>query len=202
MYDSETGMEFKVETKDSCRPLFRYEARQNKAKSLTEGRPIFEQRAYVQILSPGDTKNIIDTPVSDEHKKRWPDQWDAFQKGSEPPIDGTPINEWPRLNMVQVHELKAVNIFTIEQLAELSDNAAQASMGLATLKKHAEVYLAKSKDDGVVFEALDKVEKLTEKMEALVEENKMLRAQADMQQKTKRKRKLDVSTDDSPSDSG
>jgi molecular chaperone GrpE (heat shock protein) len=64
------------------------------------------------------------------------------------------------------------------------------------------VYLAKSKDDGVIFEALDKVEKLTEKMEALVEENKMLRAQADMQQKTKRKRKLDVSTDDSPSNSG
>ena len=117
-------------------------------------------------------------------------------------MEGTPINEWPRLNMAQVHELKAVNIFTIEQLAELSDNAAQASMGLATLKKHAEVYLAKSKDDGVVFEALDKVEKLEDKMEALIEENKLLRAQAELSQKTKRRRKTDVSTDDSASDSG
>jgi|TARA_R110002012_G_scaffold278635_3_gene466318 hypothetical protein len=202
MYDNDTGMDFNVETKDTCRPLFRYEAVQNKAKSSKEGRPIFDQRAYVQILSPGDTKNIIDTPVQDEHKKRWPNQWEAFEKGSEQPVEGTPINEWPRLNMAQVHELKAVNIFTIEQLAELSDNAAQASMGLATLKKHAEVYLAKSKDDGVVFEALDKVEKLEDKMEALIEENKLLRAQAELSQKTKRRRKTDVSTDDSASDSG
>ena len=202
MYDSETGMDFVVDTKDSCRPLFRYEPKQNKAKSLSEGRPIFEQRAYVQILSPGDTKNIIDTPVSDEHKKRWPSQWEAFLKGSEQPIDGTPLNEWPRLNKAEVEELKAINIFTIEQLADLSDNAAQGAMGLATLKNHAQAHLSKSKNDGVVYEALDKVDKLTEQMEALTEENKLLRAQMEMQMKTKRKKKIDVSTDDIPSGSG
>jgi hypothetical protein len=39
-------------------------------------------------------------------------------------------------------------------------------------------------------------------MEALTEENKLLRAQMEMQMKTKRKKKIDVSTDDIPSGSG
>ena len=196
MYDSETGMEFTVDNKDTCRPLFRMEAKQNKAKTLTEGRPIFDQVPFVTIISPGDNKNVPDTKVLDEHRQRWPRQWEAFEKGLEQPINGTPINQWPILNNAQVAELKALNIHTIEEMASLSDGGTQQIVGLMTLKQQAIAHLATSKDDGVVYEALDKVEKLEERMTAMLQENKELRAAVESQSKYKRKKKIDVSADD------
>ena len=196
MYDSETGMEFTVDNKDTCRPLFRMEAKQNKAKTLTEGRPIFDQVPFVTIISPGDNKNVPDTKVLDEHRQRWPRQWEAFEKGLEQPINGTPINQWPILNNAQVAELKALNIHTIEEMASLSDGGTQQIVGLMTLKQQAIAHLATSKDDGVVYEALDKVEKLEEQMAAMLQENKELRAAVESQSKYKRKKKIDVSADD------
>jgi len=201
MYDAETGMEFTFDNKDTCRPLFRMEAKQNKAKTITEGRPIFDQVPFVTIISPGDTKNVPDTKVLDEHRQRWPQQWEAFQKGLDQPINGTPINHWPVLNNAQVAELKALNIYTIEEVASLSDGDTQQATGLMTLKQQAIAHLSSSKDDGVIYEALDKVEKLTEQMTALVEENKTLRNAVENISRTKRKKKIDVSADDIPSGS-
>jgi hypothetical protein len=201
MYDAETGMEFTVDNKDICRPLFRMEAKQNKAKTITEGRPIFDQIPFVTIISPGDNKNVPDTKVLEEHRQRWPKQWEAFEKGLEQPINGTPINQWPILNNAQVAELKALNIYTIEDVASLSDGGTQQVTGLMTLKQQAQAHLATSKDDGVIYEALDKVEKLTEQMEAMLQENKELRAAVESQSKYKRKKKIDVSADDIPSGS-
>jgi hypothetical protein len=208
MYDSETGIDFNTtDPNDNCRPLFRWEAKQNSAKSKVEGRPIFDQVPFVTIMSPGDNKNVIDAKVNDDHKSRWPRQWEAFQKGSEQPLNGTPINEWPALNMAQVAELKALNIFSIEQLANLDDRGTQEMTGLVTLKQQAQAHLAVGKDDGVIYEALDKVDKLTEEIAAMRAENKELRQELDFVTKKSaaskpRKRKINVSTDDSTSDSG
>ena len=204
MYDSETGIDFVTEAKDNCRPLFRYEAVQNKAKSVEEGSPIFRQIPFVTIMSPGDNKNVIDTKVTEEHKARFPRQWEAFERGNEQPLDGTPVNEWPALNMAQVAELKALNIFTIEQVANLDDRATQELTGLVKLKQQAQAHLSVSKDDGVIYEALDKMEKLEEEMVAVREENKTLRAELEVMNRKRpsRKKKVDVSSDDSASDSG
>ena len=208
MYDSETGIDFNTtDPNDNCRPMFRWEAKQNSAKSKVEGRPIFDQVPFVTIMSPGDNKNVIDAKVNDDHKSRWPRQWEAFQKGSEQPLNGTPINEWPALNMAQVAELKALNIFSIEQLANLDDRGTQEMTGLVTLKQQAQAHLAVGKDDGVIYEALDKVDKLTEEIAAMRAENKELRQELDFVTKKSaaskpRKKKINVSTDDSTSDSG
>tara|TARA_R110002012_G_scaffold8102_1_gene37533 strand:- start:2217 stop:2780 length:564 start_codon:yes stop_codon:yes gene_type:complete len=187
--------------------MFRWEAKQNSAKSKVEGRPIFDQVPFVTIMSPGDNKNVIDAKVNDDHKSRWPRQWEAFQKGSEQPLNGTPINEWPALNMAQVAELKALNIFSIEQLANLDDRGTQEMTGLVTLKQQAQAHLAVGKDDGVIYEALDKVDKLTEEIAAMRAENKELRQELDFVAKKSaaskpRKKKINVSTDDSTSNSG
>ena len=36
-------------------------------------------KVYVRIMVPGDTTNIIDQPVRDDHKERFPRQWLHFQ---------------------------------------------------------------------------------------------------------------------------
>ena len=79
--------------------------------------------------------------------------------------------------------------------------------GLVTLKQQAQAHLAVGRDAGVVYEALDKVDKLTEEIEAMRAENKELRQELDFIAKKSgtskpRKKKIDVSTDDSASDSG
>ena len=72
------------------------------------------------------------------------------------------------------------------------------------LKQQAQAHLSVSKDDGVIYEALDKMEKLEEEMEAVREENKTLRAELEVMNRKRpsRKKKVDVSPDDSASDSG
>ena len=106
--------------------------------------------------------------------------------------------------MAQVAELKALNIFTIEQVANLDDRATQELTGLVKLKQQAQAHLSVSKDDGVIYEALDKMEKLEEEMVAVREENKTLRAELEVMNRKRpsRKKKVDVSSDDSASDSG
>jgi len=86
-----------------------------------KGRPIYKNKAYVKINIPGDRTSEIDQPAYDTHKARFVKQWEAFQKNQEMPLHGTPIDEWPAVTEARRMELKAVNVFTIEDCAAVSD---------------------------------------------------------------------------------
>ena len=85
---------------------------------------------FVRIMRPGDNTSIHETAVRDDHKRRWPQKWLAWQMkegliegGAE--IPGWKIEEWPVINDEQRHELKYLRFFTVEQIAGASDAQVQ-----------------------------------------------------------------------------
>lgn len=102
---------------------FHSKAVQNMFESDKQGRPIFNDIVYIEIFTPGDSLNIIDTPVRDAHKMRFPQQWAQYQlaHGTDTRMMGTPLTEWTYLSAAQAEELKALKFFTVESLANASD---------------------------------------------------------------------------------
>jgi len=126
--------------------VFFMQAVKNGGKSELEGRPIFDDVPHVTIHIPGDKNNVVTEPVTEEHKQRFPVQWDKFQKQMSQSPEGTPLEQWPLLTTGQVHELKAVNVMTVEQLAGMSDTNASRFMGGYELRRKADTFLKVSKD--------------------------------------------------------
>jgi hypothetical protein len=60
--------------------------------------------------------------------------------------EGTPLEQWPQLTIGQVHEFKALNVFTVEQLAGMADGNAQRFMGGNELRRKAQTFLKLAKD--------------------------------------------------------
>lgn len=128
---------------DNARPRFYSKPVKNNFRSESEGRPVFEDKEFVEILVPGDRKTVVDTLVKDEHKRRWPREYAAFKAGQEVPVEGTPLEEWPQITRSQVEELKFAHIRTVEQLASLPDDPLNrsVSMGGFALREKAQRYL-------------------------------------------------------------
>jgi hypothetical protein len=136
---------------DHCIPSFYPRAVLNKRKTEEEGRSVFDEIDYVKILVPGDNKNQIDRKVRQEDKMRWPAAWDRYQKKRDPEISGTPLKEWAYLNTARAAELESLNIFSMEQLAGLSDDyLPRLGPGARDLVKRAQQFL--EGDDAVIQE--------------------------------------------------
>ena len=102
--------------RDDCIPHFYMRAVRNPARSEENGRPIFDEIAYVRVLVPGDRNSVVDRRATAPDRERWPDRWAAFLARRERPA-GTPVEHWPYLTVARVAELKALELFTVEQVA-------------------------------------------------------------------------------------
>jgi|TARA_Y100000296_G_scaffold77245_1_gene98702 hypothetical protein len=154
---------------ERVQPIFRWEARQNGPKTTEEGRPIYDNVAFIKIVIPGDNTTEIDRKATEDDKMRFADAWAAFVAGNERPVDGTPLKEWPLLNISQTKELEHFNILTVEMLAGLSDGQIQQTgfMGLAALRDKAKGHIEVAADDGVVYENMHKLEQALDRVEEL-----------------------------------
>jgi len=161
---------------------FRMHAVKAGGKSEAAGRPIFEDIPYIRIHVPGDKTTVIDEPVNDIHKERFPVQWEKFQKGMQQAPEGTPVEQWPLITTGQAMEFKAMNIFTVEQLASMNDAAAQKFMGGYELRRKAETFLKVAKDTGEAQRLATENDELKGMLAALKEGQARLMAQIDILQ--------------------
>lgn len=127
-------------------PRFYRNAQQNNFKSEQAGHPVFDDIEMVEILIPGDKNSIVSERVKDEHRNRWPKEYEAFKRGLEPVEDGAPLAEWPPLTPAQVANFASINIRTVEQLAGVNDNNLQAlGMGGRQIREKARNWLEQAK---------------------------------------------------------
>ena len=124
---------------------FEDRAVQNEFKSNNEGRPIFESRVYIRKIPPGDKLVEVHRPATLRDFQQHPREYEAYQKRMSTPLYGTPLEAWAQLTTTQVFELKAMNIFTVEQLAELPDSYGSKFMGFQGFKMKALSFLKASK---------------------------------------------------------
>jgi hypothetical protein len=110
-----------------------------------EGRPIYEDQEYIEIVTPGDKTNVVNRPVRPADKKQYAQQYAAWKAGDEEQLTGTPLAMWPGISRAQVEELKFFKVRTVEQLAELSDANLQNVGPLRQLRERAKDFLDAAK---------------------------------------------------------
>jgi hypothetical protein len=125
---------------------FYTKAVQNRSRSQTEGRVVYEEKDYIRIMVPGDRNYELDVPAEPHYQGRFPTQWERYKKGQQERVDGTPLEAWPALNVAQVAELRAMNVFTVDQLANVPDSLAQKMMGNFALRQKAKDFLDAARD--------------------------------------------------------
>ena len=110
----------------------------------------YKGQPFVRIIVPGDKTNIVDQPVRDDHKERFPRQWLYFtMQGAEDNAAaiGTPLTLWNEaapetFSKSQLMELQILKFQTVEQLATASDAQLQRiGMGAAGLREQARQFI-------------------------------------------------------------
>lgn len=159
---------------------FYYHPLENKALSEREGRPIFEDRVYIDIRTPGE-RDAIRRPASSADIARFQEHYDAFMRRTEQPEEtGTLLSEWPLITRSQVEELAFFNCKTVEHLANMADSAAQNFRGIQSLKQRAKHWLEETKGKEELEKEFTKREAaMQETLDEYREELKSLREELD-----------------------
>jgi hypothetical protein len=144
IYEDDKTYEDGKQYADDEKLYVRFETRAVKhdKKSEEAGRAIYYDQDYIQIIIPG-SRDISVFPMDDHYKKRFAKRYkDWKDSGEGQKISGTLLAELPWMTKSQIAELNYSNIFTVEQLAEMSDVNAQQFMGNFKLRERAKNFLA------------------------------------------------------------
>lgn len=151
----------------------------DKRATLEAGRPIFKDVPYVRIRFPGDNKRVHDAPAHEktvagpdgywlDYTQQYPEHWAIFAKGAGDQIVGTPLSELPMLTEAKRAEFRAVNIHTVEMLAELPDREIQRlGPGTRAYVDGAKAYLSRAAKLSDVAALADENAALRARLEAL-----------------------------------
>jgi len=134
---------------------FYWHPKKDEDASATEGRPIFKEVEYIEIIAAGNANNIIRRPATDMDKRRFSKTYSMFKEGDSEQLVGTPLSEVTWIGVAQIEELLYRKVRTVEQLAELNDSVCAGSPGLFDLKRKAMKYITKAQGDAP-FTALAK----------------------------------------------
>lgn len=138
-------------------PLFRMHTTYNEAKSKKAGRPIYDEMEVCELRFPANRKTVGVYPAHEPFKysdnehgfaepityaMEYSAQYKQFKDGHAQTLTGTPIEELTFLTAGKRLELKALNIYTAEQLAALDGQPLkQLGMNGRSLKDQAQAYL-------------------------------------------------------------
>lgn len=126
---------------------FFYKNVQNKLESAAQNRPIFKEKTYIEIRIAGQRDAQACRPATHQDKQRFPLHFEAFEKRVEPPAEGLPLTEWPKITRSQAEELTFLSVKTVEQLAGMKDTNASKIMGGYKLVEDAKKWLAQNNSD-------------------------------------------------------
>ena len=114
--------------------------------------PKWDGKPFVRINIPGDKTTIIEQPMTEEHKKRFPRQYLYFQmkqNEQDAPAIGTALDVWLQegngdITRGHVEELRILKFQTVEQIANASDAQLQRiGMGGPGLREKAKTFLTR-----------------------------------------------------------
>ena len=148
-------------------------------ESIAAGRPIFKEFDFVRIMIPGDNLTEIDTYAQESHKQRFPRQWAHYQNqvANHQDIVGTPLDQWPQVTRSQAEELRGLKFYTVEAIADCSDQQLQRIGMVAGMSPHnfrlkAKAFLNLANDSAEVAQR-------ESELQALKEENAKIKAETD-----------------------
>ncbi len=131
------------------------------------GHPIFRDEERVEINIPGNPHTKPVMLVTDRERRQWPEAYEAFKKGQEVAVHGTPLEYWSILKPSQVRELKAIGLLTIEHVRDMNDHAIQRiPMFGHKIRQMAQAYL----DEAAAFATVTAAQAESERKDARIAE--------------------------------
>lgn len=130
---------------DKLYVTFDLHPRLNETKSADAGRPVYDDVEYVRIIVPGDKQNEIHRPAKDADRRKYAKQYAAFKSGAREAQTGQPLSEWAAIPASQVKELAHFHVYTVEQLANLSDGNIMNIGPIRALVQKAKDYLEQAR---------------------------------------------------------
>ena len=145
--------------------------KENHRKSKEAGRPIFEDVEMVSIMAPGNRLTERTAPAHEIHyngniseqqtyAERFAEAYEAFKRGVEEQLIGTPLSEMTCFTPAQIAEMRAKNVRTVEQLAGMSDtNIRKMGPNFRANVDAAREYLVKSSDNSTMAAEIEALRK-------------------------------------------
>lgn len=164
---------------EGIRVVFFEEAVENRFKSKLEGKQVWETQVFIKKFVPGNVDNPGARKATEVEIQKWHAEYETFEKKRTMVSNGYPLEQWARLGKADVYTLKAANIFTLEELAELSEGQVSglSVTGARTLQKEAREALEASTKIKETSDLLRREEELKQERDDLKSEIEKLRNQ-------------------------
>jgi hypothetical protein len=160
------GVDFAPHNK-GVTPIFFIEAVQDFAASEREGRAVYVDKERVRIHVVGD-QTAAAAPVDAAVIARFRDQYEAWKRketGSH--IKGTPLKKWPMSTPAMIRELESWNVFSVEDLAAISDGNVQNITDGRAMRDRAAAWLKSAADGAAVMKYAAEVNRLRDEVAEL-----------------------------------
>lgn len=130
-----------------------------------------------EIITPGDPKAMPVRKVTDGLRAKYRDYYEHWKRTQTMAPVGTPLEMWPEMTPAMVHQLKAANIFTVEQLAAIADaNLGSIPFG-KTIRNKAQAWLAVKEKSDAVGAAAAQTQAMQDAMRMMEERNAQEKAE-------------------------
>lgn len=149
---------------------FHMESRLDNVATSETGEPVWKNVEYVEIHVPGDNTNIPYRPVEEKDRKRFAKQYEAWTRGHGEVTDGQPLKMWPAITPAEVSMLAHARVYTVEQLAAVSDENASRIGPILALRDRARRHLEQSRMQAPVERLNAKLEEQQGEISSLKEE--------------------------------
>lgn len=151
-------------TADGCAVRIWTDPVENPFQSEKQGRPIFDEAIYLEVIAPGSKgstpvflveRTFHETvglpPQRSPQYETFAEQIKAYKENATVSgITGTPLAEWPEVSRSLAASLRASEIYTVEALAALPDNKLNlVGPDGRTWRTKAATWLESTKDAGV-----------------------------------------------------
>lgn len=94
-------------------------------QTTKDGLPIFKSICYCEIRLRDNTSEVFDQPADSDKINRFPVEYARYKLKQSKAKEGTPLEEFAFLRGCEIEACKYRGIFSIEALAELSDEHAK-----------------------------------------------------------------------------
>lgn len=159
-------------------PFFYTKAVENPAMTKEAGRPIFEDKEFVEYRFAGNRYLNLHFPAHEMHERingedithamRWPDQYAQFKRDGINEISGTPLEELTFLTNAERSELKALKIYTAEALSQIDGPTIKSLGGKGyRYKEQAEAYINQGNGAAGVAKLVSEMEAMRAELAAL-----------------------------------
>ena len=169
--------------------IFSIESVLDEEATKKQGRNVYRDEEWVKLCF-ADMKTELPKRVDEDVRTRWAEEYEAWKKGVEAPISGTPLREWPQITPAEIASLSQIHIFSLEDLVGVPDSVLDVVPRGLTLKHKAESYLSSAASTGVVSEQMNAMksdnDELKRQLEEMAGELAALKAEAEEKPKGKK----------------